>query len=236
MRSLTDAVLRIKSDLASVLPATQLQRLFDACNIHGRDRILTPVVTTYLALQRALENSSISGLRHLSGLEFAPSAYCQAIQRLPVEYFAALARSVIGGVCASDDAAADQRWCGHRLFFIDGTGVSMPDTPALQAAFGQPGGQKPGCGFPVAHLLVQFAAHGGYLLKVAIAPLRTHDLAHAASMHEELQEGDIIVGDRAFGSFAHLALLRQRGLHGVFRAHQRRREHQEGNHRDPLVT
>ena len=51
----------------------------------------------------------------------------------------------------------------------------MPDTPELQAAFGQPGGQKPGCGFPVMHLLALFHAGTGFLLNLVAAPLRTHD-------------------------------------------------------------
>jgi hypothetical protein len=37
-----------------------------------------------------------------------------------------------------------------------------------------------------------------------------------------LAPGDLLLGDRAFGSYAHLALCRRRGLHAVFRAHQRR--------------
>ncbi len=37
-----------------------------------------------------------------------------------------------------------------------------------------------------------------------------------------LQPGDVLVGDRAFGTFAHLAVLTQRGLHGVFRNRQNR--------------
>jgi hypothetical protein len=36
-----------------------------------------------------------------------------------------------------------------------------------------------------------------------------------------LQAGDVVVGDRAFCSFAHVALLALRHLHGVFRLHQR---------------
>jgi hypothetical protein len=56
-----------------------------------------------------------------------------------------------------------------------------------------------------------------------VAPLRTHDLAHAALLRAEMRPGDVLVGDRAFGPFAHLALCRQRQLHAVFRAHQRRR-------------
>jgi hypothetical protein len=40
-------------------------------------------------------------------------------------------------------------------------------------------------------------------------------------MHADLRPGDVLVGDRAFGSYAHLALCQQRGVHGVFRAHQK---------------
>jgi len=40
-------------------------------------------------------------------------------------------------------------------------------------------------------------------------------------LHPELAEEDILIGDTAFASYVHLALLRQRNLHGVFRAHQR---------------
>jgi hypothetical protein len=97
----------------------------------------------------------------------------------------------------------------------------MPDTPALQEAFGQPGNQRPGCGFPVAHLLTLFHAGTGFLLKVLAAPLRTHDMDQVAHLHPQLAEGDILIGDRAFCSYAHFALLRARQLHGVFRAHQR---------------
>jgi hypothetical protein len=97
----------------------------------------------------------------------------------------------------------------------------MPDTPELRQAFGQPGAQKPGCGFPVAHLLALFHAGTGMLQKVIVAPLRTHDLANAWRMHPELERGDVLVADRGFCSYAHLAQLGRSGLFGVFRLHQK---------------
>jgi len=36
----------------------------------------------------------------------------------------------------------------------------MPDTDELQQHFGQPGGQLPGCGFPVAHLMALLTLKG----------------------------------------------------------------------------
>jgi hypothetical protein len=97
----------------------------------------------------------------------------------------------------------------------------MPDTPALQQYFGQPGAQAKGCGFPIAHILGLFDAQTGFLQRVLASPLRTHDMAHAASMHPEMTAGDILVADRGFASFTHLALLLARNLHGLFRCHQK---------------
>lgn len=97
----------------------------------------------------------------------------------------------------------------------------MPDTPALQRAFGQPGAQKPGCGFPVMHLLALFHASTGLLLNILAAPLRTHDMSRIGQLHPDLDEGDVLVGDRAFCSFAHLTLLAARKVFGVFRVHQK---------------
>src|SRR5207247_4831493 len=88
------------------------------------------------------------------------------------------------------------RWHGHRTFLTDGSSLSMPDTPELQKEFGQPGAQKPGCGFPVMHLLALFDATTGFLLNVAGAPLRTHDMSRIGQVHPSLAAGDVLVGDR----------------------------------------
>ncbi len=97
----------------------------------------------------------------------------------------------------------------------------MPDTPDRQASFGQPSGQRPGCGVPVAHLLALLHAGTGFLLEVRAAPWDTHDMAEGATLHAMLRPEDVRVGDRACGSFALLALLRQQGRHAVLRVPQR---------------
>jgi hypothetical protein len=218
--TLAHALRRIKGDLSRFVPEPLIRRLLADRTRPTRIRLLPPATTTYLFLRQVLHgNTAISHLRHLSGLSFAPSAYGQARARLPVAYFRRLHRAVIGRVRGR---GADLLWRGHRLFLVDGSGFSMPDTPELQEAFGQPTGQAAGCGFPVARLLALFEASTGYLLEVVPAPVYTHDLARVTAVHPALRAGDLLVGDRAFGSFAHLALLRQRGVHALFRCHQRR--------------
>jgi hypothetical protein len=59
------------------------------------------------------------------------------------------------------------------------------------------------------------------LLRTIVAPLRTHDLAQASQLHAEMSPGDVLIADRGFCSYAHLALLLRGGLHAVFRLHQK---------------
>ena len=221
MVTLTDSLRRVKAHLQEVLPDRLVRQACHDVGHHWRDRTLTPTVTTYLLLQQVLHgNPAVGELRHQSGLGFTASAYCQARQRLPTAALRRLQRAVAGRATAALDDDPLARWKGHRVFFLDGSSFSMPDTEELREAFGQPSGQAAGCGFPVAHLLVQFDAHAGYLLKALPAPLNTSDLSQTPAVHRDLCPGDLLVGDRAFGSYAHLALCRRRGLHGLFRAHQ----------------
>jgi hypothetical protein len=102
---------------------------------------------------------------------------------------------------------------------IDGSSFSMSDTPQLQSFFGQPGGQKPGCGFPVAHWLVMMHMGTGMITKMLTSPLRTGDMSNVVELHPELAAGDVLVADRAFCSFPHLCLLMERGVKAVLRIH-----------------
>jgi hypothetical protein len=218
--SILRALARIKADVAVHLQAAMIERLCRELGHTWRDRILTPVVTVHAFLLQVLHgNTSCDHVAHLMDAQFSGEAYGQARRRLPLELFQRLLSAVIGALASCRDEA--QRWCGHRVWLLDGSSCSMPDTPQLQQAFGQPGPQKPGCGFPVAHLLTLFHAGTGMLQKILTAPLRTHDMAHAWRMHPELAPGDVLLADRGFCSFAHLAQLLVSGFFGVFRLHQK---------------
>ena len=220
MLSISQALTRIKANVADALPEAAVRSLVADLARPYCDRTLTPVVTTYLFLQQILHgNNAVGHLRHLSGLTFTDSAYCQARQRLPVGFFHRLHQAVLAPCRRRADRAS--RWHGRRVYVLDGSSFSMPDALELREAFGQPGGQTSGCGFPTAHLLVQFDLADGFLLRAVAAPWRTHDLRHATVMHQDLRPGDVLLGDRAFCSYAHLALCAGRGLHGLFRAHQK---------------
>jgi Transposase DDE domain len=218
-RSILAAVQQIKADVAYWLTPDAIRDVCHALDYSWRERILDPVTTVHLFLLQILHgNTACSQVPRLGSACCTGEAYCQARARLPLALFRCLVR-LLGDRLPKP--ADEGRWHGHRTFLTDGSSLSMPDTAALQEAYGQPGPQKPGCGFPVMHLLALFDAATGFLIRVATAPVRTHDMSQVGTLHPDLAEGDVLVGDRAFCSFAHLALLAARKVFGVFRVHQK---------------
>jgi hypothetical protein len=182
--------------------------------------LLTPAAVIHWFLIQVLHgNTALTHVSLWAGRAFTASAFCQARARLPLAVFRAVLRGIVQALIP--DTQAQGRWLGHRTFLLDGSSFSRSDTPELQAHFGQPSNQAKGCGFPVAHILGLFHAGTGLLLEVFAAPLRSHDLAGIMAILPLLTAGDVLVADRGFCSFAHLALLMAKGVHAVFRLHQK---------------
>jgi hypothetical protein len=217
--SIVLAVARIKHNVAHFLTATSIVQACRDVQHTWRERELGPAQTVWAFLLQVLHgNTACNHVVRLAQLACSGAAYCEARARLPL---AALQRILEQTCQAARSGHRGSRWHGHRTFFADGTSFSMPDTEELQDHFGQQGQQQPGCGFPIAHVLAMFDATTGLLIKALAAPLRTHDMSQVAQLHPELSAGDVLVADRGFSSYVHLALILQRNLHALFRVHQR---------------
>jgi hypothetical protein len=66
-----------------------------------------------------------------------------------------------------------------------------------------------------------FDAFSGLVVEMLGFPLFTHEQSKIWQLHPLLNKGDLLVGDRGFCSFAHLAMLLARGVDGLFRMHQK---------------
>ncbi len=220
---------RISSDLEQYLPEESVLAAFRAAGHVWRERQLGPVRTLHLFILQVLAcNTAMAHLRHMAGEVFSLAAYCRARARLPLSALQTLLRDSSAALRAAALQAAGKSdpsgaglWHGLRAFLVDGSSTITPDTPDLQNAFGQPQGQKAGCGFPVPKLLALFDAFTGMVVEMLGFPLYTHEQSKVWMLHPLLRAGDLLVGDRGFCSFIHLAMLRARGVHGCFRCHQR---------------
>lgn len=115
-------------------------------------------------------------------------------------------------------------WSGRSVKVADGTSVSMPDTPKNQELYPQPKGQKKGCGFPVMRLVVSFCLTTGILLSCRKGALNVHERTLWRQMWNDYEEGDVVLADCGFCSYADYWLLAQRGVDSVMRLHQMRKE------------
>jgi hypothetical protein len=223
------ALARVRQDGGSCLPAAAcIDQLARASNHIFRNTQLTPGNTLGLFVQKiARGNIACSAVHYLADSKFSDSAWCQARERLPIELIGQVHRRVIDQARDELDLTNDigdgpYRWRGHRVFVIDGTSDSMPDTPQLRDHYGVPPACHDGLGFPTSHLLLLMDHRGGLLVDCIDSAMNSHDASLAWTTHQHLHPGDILLGDDAFGGWGHLALLLQANLHGVFPVHHKR--------------
>jgi hypothetical protein len=146
------------------------------------------------------------------------SAYCQARLRLPLECM----QQALRQSARAADSILDSGTPGwsRPVKVVDATSVQLPDTDENRAVYPYPAGPQPGCGFPVMSVLAIQSLGSGAILETVQAPWSVHDARMFRSIWPSLQTGDIILGDRAFGSYAAIALLPQRGVDMVCRLNQ----------------
>lgn len=217
------ALTRLRRDgLADYLAPEHFEQLCRHSGHVWRERLLSPPVTLHLFLLQVLHgNVAINALRQLSGLCFSAASYCEARARLPLEALQRLLREHCQR--ALQLAAGPASPAAARIYIIDSTGCSLPDTPALRQRFGMPAPQQVGVSYPMAMVMGLLDLASGLFVRAALFPIFVHDQRGAAAAHQTLQAGDILVGDRAFCSYAHIALLVMRGVHCCLRVQQRRR-------------
>lgn len=228
MADIPHALARLRREpCCDLLIDAKVEQLLDAQEPQPprRDRLLPIRVTFRLFLLQMLHgNIAIAALRQLAGLDFAPSSYCEARGRLTLDLLQTLMTWVGDKAsAAADRCAAAAGLIGPRVLIADGSSFSMSDAPALREHFDLPGGQLPGVGYPAGKLMGLLDAATGMFVSLLALPLFQHDMRSVMTVHPMLKTGDILLGDRAFCSFAHVALLNAAGVFACFRLHQRRK-------------
>jgi hypothetical protein len=143
------------------------------------------------------------------------SAYCQARARIPLEVMDEIHAHLVERL--QNHISLDELWHGRQVRIVDGTGISMPDTPENQAHWPQSKNQRPGCGFPSMKLVGLFCMLSGALIKVTYSDRRSHESRLFQELWSALNKNDLLVADRGFCSFATIATLLARGVDSLMR-------------------
>lgn len=163
----------------AILESSETLGIIEAMQPDYRDRRFPPTVTLGIFLQQALDADGscqaaidrVVAQQLLEG-ESTQSAgtggYCKARKRLPLDMISALTCHL--GKQLSEVAPRSWRWKDRRIKLIDGTTLSMPDTPENQEIYPQPSSQKEGVGFPLARAVGIISRETGGLLGFAVGP------------------------------------------------------------------
>jgi len=220
---------------AALLPQDRIEKAFGNARWLWQGWIYTPAVTVWVFLAQCLspDHSCRDAVARLIAWRLAfglkpcsadTGAYCTARSDLPEKALHGLVRE--SGKEVEDESPETWLWHGRRVRVVDGSTITMPDTEVNQAVYPQQKTQKPGCGFPIARVLVIFSLSLGTVLEAAIGKYhgkQTGENSLFRTLYDALDEGNIILADRYFSGWSDIALPLLRGIDIVVRKHQHRR-------------
>lgn len=216
-----------------LLPREEIVPLMKGEN--HRNRIYTSEVTLWAFLSQAIEEdksqqaavSRVVATAIAKG-EPAPSvntsAFSQARSNLDEKSISLLAKNTAQQVV--EHLPKEWLWRQKQIKIVDGSTVSMPDTPSNQEIYPQSNCQKAGVGFPIARIVALIDYATGVLLDLALGPCEGKETGEHALLRQllsTLTPNDLLLGDRYYSSFFLMAALIMRGISGVFPLHHTRR-------------
>src|ERR1700722_10155575 len=202
---------------ADQLPASLIHDTARRLGHIFRQRVFTPAVTLWTFLSQVLDPdhscrqavARLLAYRTARGLPLCSpdnGAYCKARARLPEDLLKDLTRHT--GRQLDSQAPTAWLWKGRPVKVVDGTGSSMPDTNANQKAYPKSKKLPPGVGFPVLRLVVVFSLTVGAVLEAAMGRFQgkgSGELSLFRPLLEQLQPGDVLLGDRLYGTYWNVA-------------------------------
>lgn len=207
-------------------------------NIPYRQRygFYPPDVTLWALLSQALDadqslDAAVSRVIafHLSqgrenDISTSTSAYSQARAKLPEDLISNLVRQSAEQM----EENLPKAWLWRILYhlkLVDGSTVSMPDTPENQALYPQPDSQKTGVGFPIARIVTVISCVTGAVLDLAIGPYAGKETGEHALLRQIInvfKKGDVALGDCYYASYFLMAMLMKMGVDAIFPMHASR--------------
>lgn len=222
------------NSVRKVLPDGAIEQACRQVGHSYRRRVLTPIVTMLHMILAAiwpeesleaswqlLWDSAVGAFPRLQGRGPSSGSLAKARARLPLGLWQQLWEFLVAKVQELSKGFAS--WRGHRVILVDGTCVSMPDTPGLHAYFGTSTGRGGKRHYPLARLVTLALANTMTVLAYAVGRYAQGELALLRPLLHRLRPGDLLVADRHFAGANLYAEYGACGLEFLTRAHQRLR-------------
>jgi hypothetical protein len=190
---------------------------------HSRERIFTLSRTLWCWIWQVLQaNTScrevvrqvqaLFALHEAGAVDEATGAYCQARRKLSLPLLKSLFCASFQSAEKAAPAPARALLQNRPIRVADASGSRLADTPQNRAAYPPSDNLPPGTGFPYLRIVALFSLASGALLAQASGSLRCSEARLWHSLLSCLRRCDILLGDRAYGSYVVAALLQGAGV------------------------
>jgi hypothetical protein len=192
--------------------------------VQSRVRDLPSRVVVYLLLAgclfaemgyRQVWARLVAGLDGLDLPRPSDAALTKARRRVGVAPLRALFDLLRGPAATS---AGPVRWRGLLVCAVDGTTMSVPDSPANLAVFGKQTGHHGGSGYPLLRLLAVVCCGTRTVVDAVFGPYRIGETSYAPGLLGSLRPGMLLLADRNFAAGGLFAAVAGTGAHLLVRA------------------
>jgi Insertion element 4 transposase N-terminal/Transposase DDE domain len=218
-------------ELTQLIPFEMVDEVLAATRrVQRRVRLLPARVVVYLVLAgclfaelgyRQVWQQLTAGLSGLGLAEPTSSALRQARQRLGPAPLRALFDLLRGP--AATTAGQAVRWRGLLLAVIDGTVISVADTPAVRARYRKQRGNNGGAGYPTLRLSALLTCGTRSIIDAVFDPTTTGELDQARTLARNLRAGMLLLADRNYAAATLVETLAATGADLLIRCKNGRR-------------
>lgn len=130
--------------------------------------------------------------------QISASAYCQARQKVPHELLSSLSQHTLDFI---DSENLRQKWKGHRVLAVDGSGAQLPLHPTTQARFALKDGK------PEARISMMYDVLNHLVEDITMDSIRVSEHELFQQHLGKVQENDIVIFDGGYASKINMASI-----------------------------
>jgi hypothetical protein len=200
-------------ELTQLVPFEMVdEALAETGSVQRRVRDLPSRVVVYLLLAGCLFpelgypgvwRKLTAGLAGIPAAAPTAGALAQARRRIGPEPLRFLFELLRGPAAALHGGSA--HWRGLLVCAIDGTTLTVPDSPAILTRFTKQAGSHGGAGYPQVRLLALVACGTRTLIDAVFGPTTSGETTYAPDLLRSLRQGMIVLADRNFAAQGLLA-------------------------------
>jgi len=139
----------------------------------------------------------------------SPAALCKSRKKLTTEHCQMAFQAVYGG-CSLARSCPEFTHAGRRIISLDGTRLSLPDSPELDDYFGKPSNQTGETGYPSAGLIMMWDVSSQQPVAFQLAPYKHSEPEIGLKLCDQLPPNSLLIADRGFPSFRLFSSLERR--------------------------